>query len=516
MFRIYLTEAIKNIKSNITLSVIIVLLFTFLIQISSYSLAWATYYIWQNDSFGMSAKTESYLEYSIYALKSKGNVPTSPIIRSSGGKIDANGNLVRVELTEEDIAYNEKVVENYEQIYKKLKEIDGLVILNKKWGELIFNDRSAYELSRQNTDGKKEYTEDEYSLRYYGEDLGYSYEEISQFCDYNSVRYSIDTILMENFTYCEGRGWTEEDLQFDYLIKEDGTLPTTPIVMGYDFRDYYDVGDIISNPEGRRLVKKFEEGTLNPESSVQHYGHFQVIGFLEKDTAVESQSGGLRKSLDNYIVIPEVPNTPEYYPNELKTTQANDFYHDLLKSLIYIEKDNEAQIVEELSKVLSEDPVRGMYYSPEKFSQANAVYEQMYENRMINFALISGSTLIFSFAVIILIIVNKFNSNIKDTAIHRLVGATVSDGVKAYIFEFAIYLLCADILSHYVYIIYAFDRTSTVLSGFWMSIMIGGVRVRMMYPLMIAIDILFLAIVAIVAYICSAKLDTATIIKGKE
>ena len=49
-----------------------------------------------------------------------------------------------------------------------------------------------------------------------------------------------------------------------------------------------------------------------------------------------------------------------------------------------------------------------------------------------------------------------------------------------------------------------------------MSMMIGDVTVQMMYPLMIAINVLFLAIVAIVAYICSAKLDTATIIKGKE
>ena len=135
---------------------------------------------------------------------------------------------------------------------------------------------------------------------------------------------------------------------------------------------------------------------------------------------------------------------------------------------------------------------------------------------MINYILVSASTLIFCVVIIILVIVNKIKNNIRDIAIHRLVGATVADSVKAYILEFAIYLLCADILSHYVYIIYAFDRTSMVLSGFWMRMRFLGVTVYMMYPLMIAMNIFFLVIVAVVAYICSVRLDTAEIIKGKE
>jgi len=40
--------------------------------------------------------------------------------------------------------------------------------------------------------------------------------------------------------------------------------------------------------------------------------------------------------------------------------------------------------------------------------------------------------------------------------------------------------------------------------------------VYLIYPLMIAMNILILAIVGIVAYICSSRLDVATVIKGKE
>ena len=42
------------------------------------------------------------------------------------------------------------------------------------------------------------------------------------------------------------------------------------------------------------------------------------------------------------------------------------------------------------------------------------------------------------------------------------------------------------------------------------------VRSGMIYPLMLVMNIVFLAIVALMAHICSSKLDTAEIIKGKE
>ncbi|MBQ4628013.1 MAG: hypothetical protein IJB44_02935 [Clostridia bacterium] len=320
---------------------------------------------------------------------------------------------------------------------------------------------------------------------------------------------------MEGFTYCEGEGFTEENLDFEYLRTEDGTMPTVPVVMGFEFKDYFDIGDVFGHPDARYNELMLEKGNTVSGSSDQDYGQFVVVGFLTEDTTME-YSPGVRRNIDDYIIVPYVPNTPEYFPNGSIKSQARAFYQKLPNKIIYIDKENELKVVDELTKALAEDPVVGTYYRLEKNTQANAVYSQMFNKMMINYALIAGSTLVFCVAVIILIIINKFNSNIKDTAIHRLVGATVSDSVKAYILEFAIYLLCADILSHYVYIIYAIDPTSSVLSGFWMSMMIGGVKVRLMYPLMIVIDILFIAIVAIVAYICSAKLDTATIIKGKE
>ncbi|MBO5037621.1 MAG: hypothetical protein J6D42_11165 [Clostridia bacterium] len=517
MLRIYLTEAFKNIKANITLSVIIVLLFTFLIQIVSYSFAWVTYNFWSVDIHNSGMENEAYIKYSVYSLGLKSDVDYDHnILRRDKLDIDPETHeMIRIPITEEDKAYNQTVIDSYHKFIAQLNSIDGYIFTDRDWKGLKSDNGKAYHLSQQgNGTSSLKYGENEVRRMFFT-DLGYTVEEISQFCDYEGVWINKNTILMEGFTYCEGEGFTEDTLKYEYLMTEDGTMPTIPIVMGFEFIDYFDIGDVINNPEGDYQAQMINKGRASSGYNDQFWGHYVVVGFLAEDTTVE-YGPGVRFNVDDHIIIPLVPNTSEYFPNASVAGQVIDFYQKLPHKIIYIEQENELATVEALSKALSEDPVVGTYYRLEKNTQANAVYRQMYEKRMINYALIVGSTLIFCIAVIILIIVNKFNSNIKDTAIHRLVGATVSDSVKAYILEFAIYLLCADILSHYVYIIYAFDRTSTVLSGFWMSMMIGDVNVQMMYPLMIAIDILFLAIVAIVAYICSAKLDTATIIKGKE
>lgn len=520
MFRIYLTEAVKNIKSRMILSIIIVLLFVFLVQLLSYTLAWTTYHFWSDDIHNSGIiNNEAYIEYSVYSIRQKaGTEYNHDIFISEIREMNPEdfNNPITSPLTEEEIAYNDAVIASYNKLSEQLDNIDGYIFSDKTWGAFFKSDNGkAYELSIQGNGTTDVGYGDHEISRMFFTDLGYTIEEISQFCDYQLVRIDIDTVLMEGFTYYEGVGFTEENLNFEYIITEDGTLPTIPIVMGYDFKDYYDVGDIISNPEGPYQVKMINEGHITPGYSDQFFGHYIVVGFLAEKTTIET-GPGIRRNVDQYIIMPEVPNTPKYFPNGSIKSQIKEFYRKLPNKLVYVEKDNEIQIVEALSKALSEETTVGQYFYLEKNTQVNKVYKQMYEDRMINYALIAGSTLTFCIAIIILVIINKFKSNIKDTAIHRLVGATVGDNVKAYVLEFAIYLLCADILSHYVYIVYAFDPTSTVLMGFWMGIMIGDIPVRLMYPLMIAINILILAVVAIVAYICSSKIDTASIIKGKE
>ena len=343
---------------------------------------------------------------------------------------------------------------------------------------------------------------------------GFTPAQISQFCCYYCVAIDINSILLEGFRYSEG-GFTEDNLRYDYMFTDDGEIPTIPIVMGFDFRKYYKIGDIFYSDSSLAQAADIKNGELKPGIADQDMARYIVVGFLDKNTSVEYRPG-MRRNVDNFIIIPYVPPIPQYFPAESEKALAQCFYRDIQWAMFYIDKDGEQQTVDAISKALSEDTVVGIYSTLEKNEQVNAVYKQMYHKRMINYAIIAGSTLIFCVAAIIIIVVNKFKNGKKDSAIHRLVGATSGDIVRTYVLEFAIYLLCADILSHYVYIIYAFNPNSIALIGFWMTLPVNGVEIRMIYPLILAMNIIFLGIVALIAYICSAKLDIAEIIKGKE
>jgi hypothetical protein len=515
MMRVYSTEAIKNIRSNIPLAITIVLLFTMLIQILSYSFAWITYVYWSDLVYDSGIKNEMYIEYSVYSLRNTHSGNWGEVFKREKTQIDPENpqNKIIIPLTDEEKAYNDSVIASYNVLKEKLDKIDGIIFAYRHWGVLKSDNGNAFPISMSAAQGQN-YAENKAAMMFFT-DMGYTEEEISQFCDYNCVYIGVDTLLMEGLTYCDGEGFTEENLNYDYVITEDGTLPTIPVVMGYDFREYYNIGDVISNPEGPYQAQKKKEGKVATDIYDQTFGRYVIVGFLNKDTSLEF-GAGVRKNVDAYIVCPMVPTTPEYFPGINEKNYINEFYQNLQNYLIYIDKEYESSAVPALAKALSEDTAMGTYYEVQNNEQANAAYKQVYRKRSMNYGIIAGSTLIFCVAVIMIIIVNKINGVKKDIAIHRLVGATSGDVVRAYVLEFAIYLLCADILSHYVYIIYAFDRTSSALIGFWMTLPVFGNQIRMIYPLMLVMNIVFLAIVALMAYISSSKLNTAEIIKGKE
>jgi hypothetical protein len=501
-----ITETIKNIRSRISLAIVIVLLFTFLIQILSYSFAWVTYNYWYDDVSNSGMVNESYIEYSVYSIQIHFPDFNSVFIFQSGNSDAAK-------------AHNDLVIKSFKSLEKKLRSIEGYVLSFRNLGSgIILDNADAYAISSDAEHG--------YDSSYYLDldkkmadgysKYGFTPEQISQFCSYHVAQMDIRAILMEGFRYSEG-GFTEDNLKYDYMFTDDGEMPTIPIVMGWDFRNYYEIGDIFYSDGSLIQAALIKKGEANPSVIDQDMARYIVVGFLDNDTAVEYRPG-LRMNVDNYIIIPHVPPIPQYFPTVSDKTLALDFYGNLrsASTLIYIDKQQEQQTVEALTKALAEDPIMGIYAVLEKNEQVNAMYKQMYHKRMINYAIIAGSTLVFCVAVIIIIVVNKFKNGKKDVAIHRLVGATSGDVVRTYVLEFAIYLLCADILSHYVYIIYAFNPGSIALVGFWMTLPVNGVEIRMIYPLMLAMNVVFLAIVALIAHICSSKLDTAEIIKGKE
>ncbi len=515
MLRLYFSDAIKSIRSSISLTIIIVLLFTFLIQILSYSFAWVTYNYWHSESQNTGMTNEVYLEYSVYSFQGGYDSLETPRVFISSLSLDeTTGQIIERDLTQEEKQHNEAVFASYDKLNSNLKNIDGYFFSNRKLSGIIADDDRAYKLTTGYERGRKRISENELLLEQFL-DIGYSIEDVEHFCQYDCFFIDRTTILMEGFVYSEGEGFTEQNLNYDYVITEDGHLPTVPIVMGNDFREYFDIGDVLNSAMNKMYINGYYNGIQTMRFSDQHNCSYIVVGFLEKDSSVEYRDG-VRMNVDSYFIIPEVPNTPEYFPNDPLKSQIDEFYKRIPRSIAYIEKENETKIVDSLAKALSEDTVIGPYFHLVKNEHLNAVYGSILEKRAVGFGAIAISTFGFCIAVIIIIIINKFNSGIKDTAIHRLIGASTGDIVRTYVLEFAIYLLCADILSHYVYIIYAFNPMSRALIGFWSVLPVNGVDVRMIYPLMLVMNVVFLAIVALIAYICSSKLDTAEIIKGKE
>ncbi len=512
MISLYWNEAVKNIRSNIILAVSIVLIIAFLIMVLGLAFAWGNLYVLKNDSGDNSLKPEAFLEYAIYVLNSKPDIPTErPVIGATYTyNPDDPDNPVENELSDEEKAHNEAVFASYRKLSSALENIDGLNVVNKLWGSRISDDSSAYPLSLQ-AQGRRQYNYADAPDFYIN--LGYTMEEIERFCDYYAVKYDINTILLENFTCCKGRIWTEKDLDFEYLVK-DGCLPTIPVLMGYDFIDYYDVGDVLKNPEGKYTVQMIDEGYAAPGYADQSFADYVVIGFLSEDTVVE-RTNGMRESLNSYIVVPHVPRNSYYFPNASIASMANDFYMELSRIQFYIETDKEESAVRELSEALSEDTVMGVYLYPEKQSRVMAVYTQINEKRFSNYLFIALSTLVFTVFVIILIIINKLKKNTRDAVIHRLVGATVYDNVAATVVEFIIYLVCSDIISTFVYVISVITRNPVLRSGFMMYADIGNFRLYLMLPLILLTNLFILAVVVIVSGIFFSKTDISQALKEK-
>ena len=227
-----ITETIKNIRSRISLAIVIILLFTFLIQILSYSFAWVTYNYWYDDISNSGMVNESYIEYSVYSIQIHFPDFNSSIIFQSGNSDAAK-------------AHNDLVIKSYNLLEKKLQSIDGCVIsYRNSGGGITLDNADAYAISsdaEHGYDGSFYLDLDEQTGGGYSK-YGFTPEQISQFCNYKVTYIDTRSILLEGFRYSEG-GFTEDNLKYDYMFTDEGEIPTIPIVMGYDFREYYDLGD---------------------------------------------------------------------------------------------------------------------------------------------------------------------------------------------------------------------------------------------------------------------------------
>lgn len=158
---------------------------------------------------------------------------------------------------------DESHLENMKLFYKALNNSDKFMYLDKFEQCMYMENRISTNIFACGyEDGEPEYYED----------------------DDGTIKYAIKNVTIGkntqdyyDFKVTDGRLFNDDDFEDNQII---------PVILGAEYKDYYEVGDRFS-----------AEYLFEPKD-------YEVIGFLEEDTAVISQGGIIY--LDRYMISPSI------------------------------------------------------------------------------------------------------------------------------------------------------------------------------------------------------------------
>ncbi|RCX20838.1 hypothetical protein DFR58_10140 [Anaerobacterium chartisolvens] len=200
------------------------------------------------------------------------------------------------EMTQElrsDTALVDVCIDIYSGFGDLYKDEGGLNRLKMMYKKLASSDLFRYyEIYTQfmyvlNYDGPPEFK--------YGYDAGYDEDNLLdtpkgkvRASRINCVQVSKNCFDIYNMKLLNGRYFSDKD----YLYTSEKPLP---VIMGYEYRDYYKIGDVL---KGDYIAKKLD---------------LEIVGFLKKDSHI--RKGEALLYLDRYIVMPIFECTEE--PSDL-------------------------------------------------------------------------------------------------------------------------------------------------------------------------------------------------------
>ena len=231
-----------------------------------------------------------------------------------------------------------------------------------------------------------------------------------------------------------GRFFTDEEFELTY---ESGS--TIPVLLGYDFKKYYNVGDIL-------------EAEVN--HNLNEYLKVQIIGFIEENQTFLSNTGDTLLSFNDRIVTPYNTLRYEEYVNPPVTSYGVTyncmFSYGYIGMYILVEKENETAIMEQLNQILIDNDIADKVVFGKFLGSTVTVANNYKDNMNIRMAL-TYITVLFSFVSIVLITVNRISSNIRNYAIHLISGATYGNIHFYIIGEIALYSLIGFIIGSNAY-----------------------------------------------------------------
>ena len=241
-------------------------------------------------------------------------------------------------------------------------------------------------------------------------------------------------IKHEKYKVIEGRNITEDDL----IYKENDY---TPVLLGYSYKGIYKSGDILeisTEPGNEDLI--YGNG--------YYHSKLEVIGILEEDVSIINGNATQLMNLNRYIICPF-----QYLPvSEMKKEQwiINTSYTlDMLfmwtKLMINTEYENEVLV--ELQQTLDSFGNHSKYFKIFDRKLITSLLNNIEDTRFNFYIWVTLSVFIFSVIGLIITVLNKLKSNIKDYAIHILVGGRKKDIVLCAVSEVIMILLYSNILS---------------------------------------------------------------------
>lgn len=474
-----LTEAIKNIRTNLLLNaaivIMIVSIMTFLgivtmqVQISGVKTE-------------VVLKQESFVELSQYYFWVDGENQLKMLFRRSFNSDD---------LLPEEEAYlyypisndpiiNAKYLSNSDKVwafYRKLKSIPGVYI------ETV---RSV----GYNKDGQH----DAYNGHY----------------TFDSTKDRVvtpDFFDAENLTLLKGR-LPQED---DFYIDEDG-IQVVPLLVGYQLRDYFEIGDIVTVKD---ILDRYD--STDPKKTIvkmYQYSKGKVVGILDQVNTITTQDGDHFIPLYNNIIRVVKDYTPDTFP-ELKSNDDLYIYasynklQDLISAKVFINKTNEEQAAKDIQQAINEAGLSNLLTLTKagKYGKITASLEKERTETYLHVALLVGILCVFGLGILILML-NIANE--KDYSIHRLVGATKNNVALMTTVQMFILLIVSDVLIHYPYILQA---TGLFLNG---DSMIYIFNTGKIYTVIAVMNIIILALTYIISRIYASATDISASIKDKE
>ncbi|MDW7684898.1 MAG: hypothetical protein SCK29_12375 [Bacillota bacterium] len=228
----------------------------------------------------------------------------------------------------------------------------------------------------------------------------------------------------------EGSLFTREDFS--------STKETIPLLLGYDFRSFYQIGDIIEDYRGFR---------------------YHVVGFLEQSSYFiqPGKSGGIY-SLDTWFVIPVGPDLDDSYSSAIMTTYiiTNDPSH--------------------LQRIQQKSTELGLFtFEFRSFSEQMRRIQEDHDLQIKILALIFSVVLMFSMIGLISNLVQFIDTHTKEFAIHMLCGGQVSSIIRRILTQIILMLILANVI-----VLAIHGASSITLATIVFGLVIGSLIV--LYP----------------------------------